>query len=132
MDIDFSKMTPAQALEFAKKATAYAALADGKALNELCTKIQDMADDLQVSEKYIATLLAKKFGINIAEDGAKPRAAKKRAAIHVIREVLTAKGVAKFPNNAQGNEAATAKFIELEGQEAFDKVMADYPPTIKK
>jgi hypothetical protein len=129
MDIDFSKLTPAQAMEIAKKATAYAALADGKALESLYEKISDMSDDLQVSEKFIATMVAKKYGINIVEEAAKKggtgatRSVNQARAIREIYREELKKPLAKemkFP-------AVKAKFLEDFSQEEFDKRIAIYP-----
>lgn len=129
MDIDFSKLTPAQAIEIAKKATAYAALADGKALTGLYDKISDMSDELQVSEKYIATLIAKKFGVNVTEEVAKKGgtgATRSMNQARAIREIYREERKAPLPKEMKF-PAVKAKFIEDYSQDEFDKRIASYP-----
>lgn len=129
MDIDFSKLTPAQAMEIAKKATAYAALADGKALESLYEKISDMSDDLQVSEKFIATMVAKKYGINIVEEAAKKGgtgATRSMNQARAIREIYREERKSPLPKEMKF-PAVKAKFLEDFSQDEFDKRIAIYP-----
>lgn len=128
LEIDFSKMTPAQALELAKKASAYAALADGKALEAIYEKISDLADELQVSEKYIATLIARKFGIAMVEDTASAKVTKTRGPNrkNVARAALKEVGI-NFPNTGLTDEIVFEAYIKQFSQEKFDSEIMSIP-----